>query len=146
MLRRTWVALVVVVLLLAACGGQTSPAGSSSGATSAGNAANGQKLFEQSTLGKASLPGCKTCHSIVKGQTLVGPSLAGIATDAAATIKESGYKGTAKTAEEWLNESIVNPNVDVPEGYTPNIMPQNFKEQLTSQEINDLVAYLLTLK
>ena len=35
---------------------------------------------------------------------------------------------------------------DVPEGFQPNIMPQNYGKNLTEQEINDRVAYLSTLK
>jgi nitric oxide reductase subunit C len=147
-MRKTSVLLVVVVaLLLAACGGQSGSSSSTGGSTaSAGNAANGEKLFNQATIGKDNLPGCKTCHSLVKDQKLVGPSLAGIATDAANTVKEADYKGTAKTAEEWLRESITNPNVDVPEGHAPNVMPQNFKDELTPDQINDLVAFLMTQK
>lgn len=154
-MRKLVVLLAICALALAACGGQqggtssatgsgSTTAASSSGA--AGNAANGEKLFNQATIGKANLPGCKTCHSVVKDQKIVGPSLYGIATDGAETVKEADYKGTAKTAAEWLRESIVNPNVDVPEGFQPNVMPQNFKDNLSEQEINDLVAYLLTLK
>ena len=77
---------------------------------------------------------------------LVGPSLAGIATDAANTVKEADYKGQAKTAQDWLRESITNPNADVPEGFQPNVMPQNLKDELSSQEITSLIAYLMTLK
>ena len=147
-MRKLVVLLAVCALLLAACGGQSGTSSSSGGGATAagGDAANGEKLFNQATIGKANLPGCKTCHSVVKDQKIVGPSLYGIATDAANTVKEADYKGTAKTAAEWLHESIVNPNVDVPEGFAPNIMPQNFKDNLSEQEINDLVAYLLTLK
>ncbi len=119
---------------------------SSTGSAAAGNAANGEKLFNQATLGKDNLPGCKTCHSIVKDQKLVGPSLYGIATDAEGAFKEAGYKGTAKSQAEWLHEAIVNPSVDVVEGFAPGIMPQNFKDELTPEQINDLVAYLQTLK
>jgi nitric oxide reductase subunit C len=142
------IALIVVVLALAACGGGAAkPAGSESqpAAAAGGNADNGKKLFNEPVIASAGSPGCVTCHSLEKDKTIVGPSLAGIATDAAATVKEAGYKGTAKNADEWLRESILNPNVDVPDGFKPDIMPKTFTK-LSAQELNDLVAYLQTLK
>jgi nitric oxide reductase subunit C len=130
--------LLLVALVLAACGGgQPAPTG---------NAENGKALFAKTTIGKAGAPGCATCHSVEKDKKLVGPSLYGIATDAADTVKEKDYKGKAKSAAEWLRESIVDPNADVAEGFQPNVMPQNYGKDLTEQEINDLVAYLATLK
>ncbi len=139
MFKRTVFVLLLVVLILAACGGSSQPA-------PVGNAENGKALFAKPTIGKAGVPGCATCHSVEKDKKLVGPSLYGIATDAAGAFKEAEYKGAAKSANEWLREAIVNPNVDIVEGFTPSIMPQNFGKDLTEGEINDLVAYLLTLK
>jgi len=142
------IALIVIVLALAACGGGAAkPAGSESqpAAAAGGNADNGKKLFNEPVIASAGSPGCVTCHSLEKDKTLVGPSLAGIATDAANTVKEADYKGTAKNADEWLRESMLNPNVDVPEGFKPDIMPKTFTK-LSAQELSDLVAYLQTLK
>jgi nitric oxide reductase subunit C len=139
--------LIVVLLALTACGGGAAkPAGGEQPAAAAGgNADNGKKLFNEPVIASAGSPGCVTCHSLEKDKTLVGPSLAGIATDAANTVKEADYKGTAKNADEWLRESMLNPNVDVPEGFKPDIMPKAFTK-LSAQELSDLVAYLLTLK
>jgi len=139
--------LIVVLLALTACGGGAAkPAGGEQPAAAAGgNADNGKKLFNEPVIASAGSPGCGTCHSLEKDKTLVGPSLAGIATDAANTVKEADYKGTAKNADEWLRESMLNPNVDVPEGFKPDIMPKTFTK-LSAQELSDLVAYLQTLK
>ena len=153
MLKRTSVllslVLIVVVLALTACGGggAAKPAGGESqpAAAAGGNADAGQKLFSEPVIASAGSPGCITCHSLEKGKTLVGPSMASIATAAAADVKKADYKGTAKTAEEFLKESIVNPDVAVTEGFQPGIMPKTYTK-LSAQEVSDLVAYLMTLK
>ncbi len=127
------VVLVLLSMLLAACGGG---GGESAGA---GDAARGKSLYEQSVIGSSSAPGCITCHSLEAGKVLVGPSHAGIATAAASAVP-------GKSAEEFLKESIINPDAVITEGFTAGIMYQNYAKDLSEQEINDLVAYMLTLK
>ncbi len=127
----------LVLVTLAACGG------GQAGGAAAGDAANGQKLF---TSGKGSAPACSGCHSVTAGQVLVGPSLSGIATQAAQQIKGPNYKGQAKTAEDRIRECIVSPNTYVVPGFQPNVMYANYGKDLTSSDIDDLVAYLTTLK
>jgi nitric oxide reductase subunit C len=151
MLKRTTLllslVLIVVLLALTACGGGAAkPAGGEQPAAAAGgNADAGKKLFNEPVIASAGSPGCVTCHSLEKGKTLVGPSMAGIATIAAADIKSADYKGTAKTVEEFLKESIVNTDVMVTQGFQPGIMPKTYTK-LSAQEVDDLVAYLMTLK
>ena len=90
--------------------------------------AAGKALFEETVLeGNA---GCITCHSLEPGKTVVGPSLAGIAS-----------KG-----KDFIRESIVNPDADITEGFTAGIMPANYGEKLTEEQINRLVEYMMTLK
>jgi len=38
--------------------------------------------------------------------------------------------------------SITDPNSEIAPGFQPNVMPQTYGSQLTSQQINDLVAFL----
>jgi nitric oxide reductase subunit C len=132
------VLLALIVAMAAACSG-----GSQAGGAPGGNAANGQKLF---TSGKGSAPPCSGCHSVTAGQVLVGPSLSGIATQAAQQLKDPNYKGQAKTAEDRIRECIVSPNTYVVPGFQPNVMYANYGKDLTSSDIDDLVAYLTTLK
>lgn len=134
--------LIAALLVLAACGGGKV----SSTGGGAGNASNGDKLFHQTSLGKSNAPGCATCHSTEAGKALVGPSLAGLGVGAADIIKGADYKGKAKTSEEYVRESIVDPNVYVVQGFSSGIMYQNYGKDLGEGEVNDLVAYLMSLK
>ena len=68
-----------------------------------------------------------------------------IATRAGARIKETEYTGSATTAQQYLIESIVMPNVFVVSGYEAGIMPQDFAQRLTAQQVADLIAYMETM-
>jgi mono/diheme cytochrome c family protein len=96
-----------------------------------GDASRGQTLF-------TSQP-CASCHSLTPDQVLVGPSLAGVATRAQTRVP--GY-----SAGEYIYESVVHPGAYVNEGFQDGLMPQNFGETLTPQQLADLVAYLHTLE
>jgi mono/diheme cytochrome c family protein len=91
---------------------------------------------------------CTACHILAP----TGPSwLAkdgepGVATHAEQRITQPEYNGAATTPEQYLFESIVNPNVYVVPGYAAGIMPQAYASQLTDQDMADIIAYLLTLK
>jgi len=94
---------------------------------------------------------CQTCHSIEPGQKLIGPSLAGVAEVASGRLKEAGYTGKARTPEEYLRESILEPSAHVVAGssYGSNgrsFMPATFGQTLTPAQVDDLVAYLGTLR
>ena len=70
---------------------------------------------------------------------IVGPSQAGLATRA-----ESRVPG--QSAEDYIRNSITHPNDYVVEGFAEGVMYQNYATDLTADEIDDLVAYTLTLK
>jgi nitric oxide reductase subunit C len=105
----------------------------------------GQALFN------ATPPGCSACHSISPGVNLAGPTLADIASRAAQVLKDPNYHGKAKDAAGYIRESITDPNAYVVPGPTysadgRSIMPGNFGKDLTPQQIDQLVAYLASLK
>lgn len=119
--------LILISLILAGCGGQQP----------VGDAEAGEQLFNQSTIDGA--PGCVTCHSLQPDEVLVGPSQAGIASRAE-------ERSPDQSAAEYLRESIVNPDSFVVEGFSPGVMYQNYEEDLSTEQIDNLVAFLLTLE
>lgn len=127
-MRKLAVFLTLVLILgLVACGGDE-------GAPPAeGDPQAGEQVFTQ-----LSSPTCSSCHSLEPGQTLVGPSLAGIA-------EEAGQMVSGESAEEYLRKSIVDPDAYVVEGFGAGIMPSTYATQLSDEQITDLVAYLMTL-
>lgn len=128
--RKAAIAIVMLVstLFLTACGGSESI---TQDATS-----SGKELFEQATI--ASAAGCKTCHSLESGKTIIGPSLAGIAKAAASRVPEL-------SAEEYLRQSINDPDAYIVEGYPASVMPNVYQDRLTQEQIDKLVAYMLSL-
>jgi cytochrome c len=68
-----------------------------------------------------------------------GPNLSGVALRA-------GQRVPNQSAEAYLRESIVAPYAYVLPGYQSGIMIRNYEEYLSPQQIDDLVAYLMTLK
>jgi mono/diheme cytochrome c family protein len=48
------------------------------------------------------------------------------------------------TGEEYLANSIIHPSAYVAPGYPDGVMPQNFGDRLTYQDLADLIAYLKT--
>jgi len=107
----------------------------------AGDEARGKTLAEGSL-------GCSACHVL----TATGPAWAGdgtttgIGTRAAARIDEAGYLGGAKTPEQYLLESIVDPNALVVSGFQPSIMPGTYGTRMTPQDAADVIAYMLSFK
>ena len=121
-MRKTFYLVVVILLaalVLAACGG--------GGDTSDPGVEAGKAIFEESVVGE--LPGCASCHT-VDGSELVGPSLQGI----------------GSRDEAYIRESIVDPEVVIVDGFDAGTMLTGYGDQLTAEELDQLVAYLLSLK
>ena len=125
------VLMLVFVLsaVLTACGG--------GGGETNGAAAAGEKLFAQTVIG--SQAGCVTCHSLDAGVVIVGPSMAGIGSRAGSTV-------SGQSAEDYLRESILTPDSHLVEGFPAGTMPQVWGDELTSEQIDQLIAYMVTLK
>ena len=139
--RGAWLGILPLVLaLLVACGSPgpqgAKPAGSkgAAGQESAGgafSASNGQQLFTSRTCGA-----CHAIQGIPGAGGTIGPNLSAIA-----AVADRRKPGTS--AEDYLRESIVDPDAHVVLGYQPGSMP---RVPLSDQQVGDLVAFLLTRK
>lgn len=83
--------------------------------------------------------GCNACHSL-NGTRVVGPSWLKI------FGREGKFSdGTAYKADEnYIEESIYNPNLHIVEGYPANQMPA-YAGQLSKDDIGDIIAFMKTL-
>lgn len=120
--------ILIISLLITACGGSNDLERTPE---------SGKALFEKTTLGSAA--GCKTCHSLEPGVVIIGPSLAGIGNLAGTRVEGS-------SAEAYLKESILKPDAYLVEGYPAGVMPKTYASNLTSEEVDSLVAFMETLK
>ena len=137
--RKLLLLLVVAwtLLSLVACGGEADTPAEEPAPV--GDATNGEALFAQPTIGANNAPGCITCHSLEPDVVIVGPSQAGLASRAVTRV-------SGQSAEEYIRTSITEPNAYIVEGFAEGLMYQNYAADLTANEIDDLVAYTLTLK
>jgi cytochrome c oxidase subunit 2 len=112
-----------------AAGGATTGGSTTGGSTTSGGAADelGAKTFASA--------GCGACHEFKKAGTdaQVGPSL----DDLTAAAQKAG-----ESVPHYVRQSIEDPNAVVVAGYQPGVMPQNFKDSLSSEEIDALVSYV----
>jgi mono/diheme cytochrome c family protein len=81
---------------------------------------------------------CSRCHGTSGDTVVVGPSLAGVGSRAAKRIE-------GMAASVYIRDSILNPGAYVVEGFQEGLMPTDFKDQLSPEDLDSVVAYLLTL-
>jgi cytochrome c oxidase subunit 2 len=105
----------VVVMPLAAYEGWLRQGGQAQGQTG-----DAQVIFDQA--------GCAGCHTFqpAGASGKVGPDLDNLPND-----------------PQFVRESIVDPNAKVTAGYPADVMPQNFGDQLSTEQLDALVQYLL---
>ena len=67
------------------------------------------------------------------------------------TLADAGATGTTGPAldsslqgksEDYIHTSIIDPNADIAQGYPPDIMPQDYEQQMEPAQLDALVAYL----
>lgn len=91
---------------------------------------------------------CSQCH-MIEGARARGPNLGGVGGRAAVRAQERAKAaGRPYTAEEYLLESLIEPNAYVVQGFSkPSIMPEVYKPplDLSEEDIKAVVAYLQSL-
>ena len=100
---------------------ETAPARTTTAEEPSGSAEAGRTVFEDQ--------GCGSCHTFASAGSsgTVGPNL--------------GEVLAGKDAA-FIRESIVDPNAEVASGFSAGVMPQNYGDQLSPQQLDDLVAFL----
>ncbi|MCS7011772.1 MAG: cytochrome c oxidase subunit II [Anaerolineales bacterium] len=83
---------------------------------------------------------CIACHSI-DGSQKVGPTWKGLA----GSVVQLADGSTVVADAEYLRNSIINPNLQIHAGFQPNVMP-NFSNILSESQIEDLIAYIQSIK
>ena len=110
----------------AACGGEEP------------DAAKGEELFTSKREAGIDIPiACSDCHQFGPRRPGDGPAFIGIAEIAASRVE-------GLTAEEYIRQPILDPEAFLPSGYFSTFMPKTYGEILTEEEIEDIIAYILS--
>jgi cytochrome c oxidase subunit 2 len=101
--------------------------GAGGGAAGGGTVERGSEIFATA--------GCGGCHALSKAGTdaQIGPSL----DDLTAAADEAGVP-----VAEFVRSSIVDPDAVIAPDYQPGVMPKDFAQSLSPEELDALVAYL----
>jgi len=85
--------------------------------------------------------GCLACHSL-DGTVVVGPSWQGIF----GSQEQLTDGSTVVVEEEYIRNSILDPNAQIVAMFQPGIMPQNFAQILSEDQINQIIAFIMSLQ
>ena len=105
----------------------------------------GEHVFRTAT------PACTACHSTSPGVNMAGPSLAGLKGRTETLLASGDYKGKPTDLASYIREAIVDPSAHLVPGamYSAegvSFMPNTYAKDLTEAQIDQLVAYLSSLK
>ena len=58
----------------------------------------------------------------------------------------AGSTVAGMSAEDYLKESILDPDAHLIDGFPAGTMPQVWEDELTGEQVDQLVAFMMTLK
>jgi cytochrome c oxidase subunit 2 len=94
---------------------------------------HGQQLVQQF--------GCAVCHS-VDGTKRTGPTWLHLAGSEVTLVD-----GTTVTADgQYLQDAILDPNLQIVAGYVENVMPATFSQIMDDDQVKAIIAYIQSLK
>lgn len=120
--------ILFCTMILVACGGTATIA----------DPVNGQKLFTgEVVVTRGETLGCSNCHALTPSEPAsIGTNLSNIGNRASATVP-------GQSAEQYLRTAIIDPDAHLAGGFQEGIHPRTYSKQLTTAQVNDLVAFLL---
>ncbi len=74
---------------------------------------------------------CKACHSISGTESPVGPDLNNVG---------------VRLNEAQIRQSILDPNIEIAEGFDGGMMPDDFSQKMTVSELSMLIEFLVSQK
>ena len=128
MFQRMSPVILMLCLLLVACSNSEETVAAAT-PTLTPITAQGKQLFSQH---------CASCHAIEPDTVIVGPSLFAIA-------ERVTDRDPEMTAQQYVERSILQPGAFLVPGYD-DLMPSNFGKRLDGQELDAIVAYVLSLE
>ena len=102
-------------------GGEPTPGAGGEGGAAQGVAAQGQQIFDEQ--------GCSGCHTLE-------------AAGATGTIGPDLDEELADESPSFIRDSIVDPDAELAQGFNQGIMPDNFGDALSPEQLDTLVEYL----
>lgn len=84
--------------------------------------------------------GCAACHSD-NGSKVIGPTFKGLF--GSNVTLQGGQQ--VKADEEYIKNSILHPNDQIVNGFSPNVMP-SFNGIIKDDQIEDIISYIKSLK
>lgn len=121
--------LLIISTLLASCSSNSNPPAATIQPTIDPVVKKGEQIFTQN---------CASCHSKIENIVIVGPPMAGLASRAGQTREKFDARG-------YIENSILNPEDYIVPGFK-NIMPTTFGKVLSGEDLDAVVAFLLTLE
>ena len=137
--RCNWlfIAALSLMVTLAACGGEPTV-----DPLEIGDPERGREIWDTGggVIGREGQVGCRVCHSL---DGSVSPSSQERAPSWQGISERAGDRVPGLSAEEYLRQSIVDPSAYVVEGFDDTML-KSFRFLLSEEDIDDLVAFMLT--